>query len=123
VCSNLGVGGALRLEVEREQQLSAGFADLREARVEPFAQFPVLYGVGIALAEECGALGEGGVIQMLACDRATVAFHQAPGVAAGDGGKPGAEAAIVAQSVQALDQDGESKLRDVGSVMAGQPVA
>src|SRR5918992_1052774 len=54
---NLGVGGALRLEVEREQQLPARLADLREAGIKPLAQLPVLYGLCVALAQDHGALG------------------------------------------------------------------
>jgi hypothetical protein len=46
------------LEVKREQKFPAPFADLREARIQPIGQFPVLYGIGVAFAKEYDALGD-----------------------------------------------------------------
>src|SRR3712207_5290360 len=120
---DFGVGGALRLEVERDQQLPAVLADLREAGTKPLGQLPVLYGIGIAPAEEHGALGYVRALEALARCLAPVALEQAPGVPSGDGGEPGAEAAVLGQAIEALDQDGEGDLRDVGGGVAGQPVS
>src|SRR3712207_6191980 len=83
----------------------------------------MLYGIGVAPAEEHGALGYVRTLEALARGLAPLALEQAPGVAAGDGGEPGAEAAVLGQDIEALDQDGEGDLRDVRGVIAGQPVS
>lgn len=45
--------------------------------------------------------------------------HENP---AGPVASQGAEAAVLAQGVEVLDQDGERQLRDVGGVLPGEPV-
>jgi hypothetical protein len=50
-------------------------------------------------------------------------LHQPPGVAAGHGGEPRAEVAVLRERVQALKQEAERKLGDVRGVLAREPVA
>ena len=88
--------------------------------VQPLGQFPVLQILGVAGWQQLGALAGTTVLFGIFT---TFAIEQTPGVATGYGDQPCAQPTVLWQRVHVLDQDGERQLRNVGGVLAGEPVS
>lgn len=115
---NLGVGGLFRVHVQREEEVPARPTDHRQTVIQPLAQFPVLDGLCVPSSGRDVLVKD----RIFADALTTVAFEEAPGVPAGDGGEPPAKLAVLRQLIDALDEDGERKLRYVGGVVGRKPV-